>query len=119
MNVFGATVDSERNTIIRDSYEILKTKLDTINRLIVIQEKSIVGNTVNINKLKIGIIEINNVIEKLLSRFVIQEKCVEENAENIKELKIFIAGINAVIPNLLSRVNTIEIYFKDRSLASP
>lgn len=118
INVFGGTIDGERNTIIRDSYGILKTKLDAINKLIVIQEKSIVGNTENIKSLEICIVEINKVIDKLLRRIAGHENSVVENTENINELKIGITGINAVIPNLLSRVNTIEVYFKDRPFLS-
>lgn len=68
MNVFGGTIDGEKNKIIQDSYKSLKTDVDEINKLILIQKKSIVENSENINKLKLSLDEINKVIVKILSR---------------------------------------------------
>lgn len=68
MNVFGGTKDGERNTIILDSYNLLKTDVDVINKLISIQEIKIVENSENINRLNLYLAEINKVIVKIQSR---------------------------------------------------
>lgn len=89
MNVFGYTVDGERNIIIAE---------------LVASNEKILQNQTDINK---------KFVEQGVSIKKLEEKLETLSTTYENVVNVQLKGINAIIPEIIDRVNTIKVYLED------